>query len=123
MNTQTSIEFIQSGMSEPEKSKFNNDRKKVLQKTAHNFWNDPGHGWLEVEISDLSLLGIKHQISGYSYQKDDKAYLEEDCDATKYLKALFGDLSGYSYANFRDNCIIDCYRENIFIRNLPHYKK
>jgi len=51
------------------------------------FHEDPGHGWLEVKRAELVKLGILDQISHYSYQKDDKVFLEEDCDATKFLQA------------------------------------
>lgn len=105
------------------------ERKKILMRTVHNFWNDPGHGWLEVNRSDLKLLEIDKQITGYSYQKDDKVYLEEDCDLATYLYALFPDLKAHPDCNppmefsyFRNNCMRDCYREHIFIRSLPHYK-
>lgn len=52
--------------------------------TCHN---DPGHGWCEVPVSDLQLLGIDKAISGYSYIKGDIAYLEEDCDFSTLMYA------------------------------------
>ena len=53
----------------------------------YNFYSDPGHGWLEVEIQELCNLGIANKISVYSYRQGDKAYLEEDCDATLFCEA------------------------------------
>lgn len=52
------------------------------------FISDPGHGWLEVPVSELARLGIAKQISRYSYKKGAMAYLEEDSDAGVYLGAL-----------------------------------
>uniref|UniRef100_E6QCG2 DNA primase TraC n=1 Tax=mine drainage metagenome TaxID=410659 RepID=E6QCG2_9ZZZZ len=52
------------------------------------FHSDAGHGWLEVPKSDLKTLGIAGDITPYSYQKGNKAYLEEDKDATTFLTAL-----------------------------------
>ncbi|MHB1494492.1 MAG: zincin-like metallopeptidase domain-containing protein [Acidithiobacillus sp.] len=52
------------------------------------FHSDAGHGWLEVLKSDLKVLGIAGDITPYSYQKGNKAYLEEDKDATTFLTAL-----------------------------------
>ena len=49
------------------------------------FHIDPGHGWLEVLRSELKELGILNQISRYSYQRDDKVFLEEDCDAAVFV--------------------------------------
>ena len=49
--------------------------------------DDPGHGWLEVDRAELHKLGIADKISGYSYQHEDKVFLEEDCDITLFLKA------------------------------------
>ena len=51
------------------------------------FHYDAGHAWLEVDILDLERLGIAGQISGYSYKRGSRAYLEEDCDAPAYIKA------------------------------------
>lgn len=52
-----------------------------------NFYTDPAHGWLEVKRSDLIALGIEDQISGYSYEKGSKVYLEEDCDMSRFMEA------------------------------------
>lgn len=56
---------------------------KVLQ-----FYADPGHAWLRVPLSELERLDIADQISHYSYMNGEYAYLEEDCDAGIYIKAL-----------------------------------
>src|SRR5208283_3098652 len=52
------------------------------------FHTDAGHGWLQVPRKALFDLGIAASISRYSYVKGDFAFLEEDCDAPKYLAAL-----------------------------------
>ena len=54
---------------------------------SYRFIEDPGHGWLEVPITELHRLGIAGQVSSYSYRKGDMAYLEEDCDAGLFLDA------------------------------------
>lgn len=51
------------------------------------FLEDPGHGWLKVSLEELHELGIANQISHYSYQDGRFAYLEEDCDAPRFLAA------------------------------------
>lgn len=51
------------------------------------FISDPGHGWLEVPMQLIDLLGIKDQISRYSYRQGNMAYLEEDCDAAEFMRA------------------------------------
>ncbi len=51
------------------------------------FHNDPGHGWLEVPLADLTTLGVADDISSSSYQYETSAYLEEDVDAGVYLRA------------------------------------
>ena len=53
-----------------------------------NFYTDPSHGWLEVDLDLLRQYGIKHEISEYSYMKGDKAYLEEDLDAGTLIREL-----------------------------------
>jgi hypothetical protein len=50
------------------------------------FHADPSHGWLEVALADIHELEIGHLISRYSYLKGERAFLEEDCDASIYLE-------------------------------------
>jgi hypothetical protein len=49
---------------------------------------DPGHAWLEVPRAEVVAFGA--EISSYSYYDPttDMAYLEEDCDAPAFLKAV-----------------------------------
>lgn len=55
---------------------------------VYTFHTDAGHGWLEVDMLELELLGITEQISRYSYKRGRKAYLEEDCDASLFINAM-----------------------------------
>jgi hypothetical protein len=43
-------------------------------------YTDPGHGWVEVPRALLHELGIADKITGYSYQRGEDVFLEEDCD-------------------------------------------
>jgi hypothetical protein len=52
------------------------------------FYSDPGHGWAAVERDLLIKLNILHRVSGYSYQRGDTVYLEEDCDMAALARAL-----------------------------------
>jgi len=56
----------------------------VMKKVFHS---DAGHGWLAVKLNELKMLGIEHDISNFSYVKGKTAYLEEDCDAPRFIKA------------------------------------
>lgn len=82
---------------------------------APTFHTDPGHGWLEVQKSELKRLGIADKVSGYSYQSRDgtTAYLEEDCDASLYTRAL-----GLRFADCREIHSND----DSFVRSLPSYR-
>lgn len=52
-----------------------------------NFYSDAGHGWLAVDTSDLEAIGLTVQeFSPYSYRQGDTLYLEEDCDASFFVK-------------------------------------
>ncbi len=51
------------------------------------FYTDPGHGWLEVPVQLLKDLRVEYDISQYSYRAGSLAYLEEDCDAGRFLEA------------------------------------
>lgn len=52
-----------------------------------NFYTDPAHGWAKVNKKVLNDLGIAEQISAYSYQRGDFAYLEEDSDLSCFMAA------------------------------------
>lgn len=52
-------------------------------------YSDPSHGWAKVRKSVLANLGIANDISPYSYQRGDYAYLEEDNDLSLLIKRLF----------------------------------
>ena len=56
-------------------------------KQTYKVYEDAGHSWMEVLKSELIDLGINKSISAYSYQNDEYAYLEEDCDAGKFIDA------------------------------------
>jgi hypothetical protein len=54
------------------------------------FHYDGGHGWLEVPAQafrDLGLMAL--DFSRYSYRHGNTFYLEEDCDATKFITMFF----------------------------------
>ena len=61
----------------------------IIMKTVQfKFYSDPGHGWMAVKRKMLDELGLKFTITRYSYQKGQTVYLEEDCDAGNFMKAL-----------------------------------
>jgi len=62
---------------------------RKLHKTEHTYHEDAGHSWLQVNREALTILGIRTQITGASYQNNGRVYLEEDLDAITYLKRLF----------------------------------
>lgn len=67
---------------------------KYVESRVFKFYSDAGHGWLAVKLKDLYVLGIdKTQFTAYSYKRGQTVYLEEDCDATKFLK-LWEHLTG-----------------------------
>jgi hypothetical protein len=62
--------------------------KGGFQDAKFRMYCDPGHSWLGVSFRYLRELGLIEQISNFSYYKGGTAYLEEDCDAPKFLKAF-----------------------------------
>lgn len=48
-------------------------------------FHDPGHSWLEVPRAELDALNLSNKVSAYSYQRDGRVYLEEDCDALLFI--------------------------------------
>jgi hypothetical protein len=63
---------------------------------AFTFHSDPGHAWLSVLPEHLASVELKPEsFSRYSYKSrgGEVFYLEEDCDAPKFMaayKAKFG---------------------------------
>lgn len=68
-------------------------RPTIEKEAYYRFFEDPGHGWLEVSRAEVVASGAR--ISNYSYYDPatDMAYLEEDCDAAAFLKAAGLDWS------------------------------
>lgn len=78
-------------------------------------YTDNGHGWLEVTKSELAQLGITAKISGWSYHDNGKAYLEEDCDLSVFIKAK-------GWTKWPQDQITTRHTDgNSFVRSLPHY--
>lgn len=64
-------------------------QKLAKSKTEVKFYvySDPGHAWVAVKRQYIEELGLTDKISGFSYQKGQTVYLEEDCDAGKFFEA------------------------------------
>jgi len=77
---------------------------------------DPGHAWAKVSKKELVKLGIANEISSFSYENGDFAFLEEDCDLEKYIMALRA--KGIEY-KFKENHA----NRQSKIRNYYHYSK
>ncbi len=80
---------------------------------------DPGHGWLSVPIRILLDSGVANEISCYSYIDGQmaRAYLEEDCDAPKFLAAI-----GKCGDEFETEHLTDSPGQPCFIRTLCRYE-
>jgi hypothetical protein len=58
------------------------------------YHQDPAHGWIEVDLMLMAEVGMKaSDVSAYSYVNGTKFYLEEDCDAGKFMK--LAEAAGY----------------------------
>ena len=76
------------------------------------FHTDAGHGWLEVSTDDLRSVSMcAASFSRYSYRDTGKLYLEEDCDASKFIAAW---QAKHGAVEFRER-----YQHSSFVRNLP----
>lgn len=75
---------------------------------------DPGHGWLEVTTSQLKTIGLTiNDFSSYSYRSGDNVYLEEDCDAGKFVTAYKKKYHKYPECSDKHT------NNDSFVRNLP----
>lgn len=76
------------------------------------FFYDPGHGWLAVEQNDLDLVNLRPtDFSRYSYRLGNVYYLEEDCDAPRFIAAA--EATGIALKIIENG-------NGAFVRNLPH---
>jgi hypothetical protein len=49
--------------------------------------SDPGHAWLEVPLHPMRKVGLNPtDFSRFSYRNRNVFYLEEDCDAPKFIR-------------------------------------
>lgn len=87
----------------------------MSEQTTFVFHSDPGHGWLQVDWTQLKDVGLNPtDFSRYSYRQRNTFYLEEDCDAPKFIKAY-----GARYGSERSLRFIEKHQEHTFIRALP----
>jgi len=66
---------------------------KVEYTDEHGFINTQGHGYLIVKRTDENIEKYKiaeQCCSKYSFKGSHAIYLEEDCDATKFVKLTKG---------------------------------
>jgi hypothetical protein len=78
------------------------------------YHNDSGHGWYSVKRSKLESMGVLNKVSGFSYQKGETVYLEENCDAGLF----FNNLTSQEL-----DCIevIDSYSQACPVRNYERF--
>ena len=79
-----------------------------------DYLQDPAHGWIAADIQSLRAYGLTDKVSAYSYRDGDTVWLEEDCDAGLYIRAL--QSAGIPYR------IIETHTNNdAFVRRLPRF--
>ena len=77
------------------------------------FHYDAGHGWLKVHALDLLDIDMEvRDFSAFSYRDGDWLYLEEDCDAGKFLSTYERKFEGFKIVEVDDGY-------DSPIRNLP----
>ena len=77
------------------------------------FHSDPGHAWLAVKRTELERLGILGEISSCSYQRGGTVYLEEDCDASLFIKTKKDNGETFEYR--------ESFQEDTPIRSYDHF--
>ncbi len=80
----------------------------------YRYIQDPGHGWLEVPVSELQRIGVQPSHYSYVNPRDGRAYLEEDCDMPKFIaskKFLSEPVE-----------VIEVHQNKTFIRDLPSFQ-
>lgn len=68
-----------------------------------DFHYDAGHGWLKVHVYDARDVGLDPEdFTAYSYRRGEHLYLEEDCDAGRFLAAWQKALRDFSVREIDD---------------------
>jgi hypothetical protein len=68
-----------------------------------DFHYDAGHGWLKVHVYDARDVGLDPEdFTAYSYKHGDHLYLEEDCDAGRFLAAWEKALRKFEFRQIDD---------------------
>jgi len=76
----------------------------------YSYFQDPGHGWIAVPLTELKALGIAEDISEYSYIMGAMVFLEEDCDAALFIEAKTARGEKPQFIeHFQDPCPIRSY--------------
>lgn len=93
--------------------------REDVNKRGLGWFSDPGHAWLGVEMSQVAEAGVAGQISSCSYMSKHGqiAYLEEDCDAPRFLAAI-----GFAYDGKVSIPETTPVRGNSFVRRLPAFQ-
>lgn len=78
-----------------------------------DYIQDPGHGWIGAPLDQIQSLGLTP--TPYSYQDGATVWLEEDCDAPAYLRAL--TRAGIQYSINETHT-----RGDAWIRSLPRFE-
>lgn len=80
------------------------------------YHNDGGHGWYAVKRKKLETMGILNNVSGFSYERGETVYLEEDCDASLFFNAL-------SETEKQQIKVIDSYQDRSPVRGYSRFTK
>jgi hypothetical protein len=91
-----------------------------MKKETYIYFSDPSHAWLRVKISEIEKMGIGLTISKSSYRKGQYAYLEEDSDAPKFLKAKFGESLNLAQLE-KDGIIKTSYADKTTVRDFDNF--
>lgn len=78
----------------------------------YKMYHDPRHGWLAVPSIDLIEAGVERVITGFSFMSPmgEVVYLEEDCDAGTFLRAIEAKGVAYAIRHIRSNRSAPCTR-------------
>jgi hypothetical protein len=63
----------------------------MAHQRKYRFFEDAGHGWLEVPRVEVEASGAAISLYSYYHPTTDMAYLEEDCDMWNFLGAMGKD--------------------------------
>lgn len=94
-----------------------------MDKIKIEIYSDPDHAWFKVPMEEIEELGIRDQITTFSYMSSDQKYgfLEEDQDGPLFVKK-YCEKMGVTFSDFKEVTDVVEIDNAEWVRDLPSFR-